>query len=73
MAANNDAAIALYNSTIQDMRTIGLDFVVAFMAESYQAAKTAVGVDFAWPAYQAGYVAPTTGPNGDFNCYKYKD
>lgn len=73
MASNNTDALALYDNAVQAMKNNGLDFVVSFMAQSYQRAKTAVGVEHAWPAYQAGYQAPVTGANGDFSCYKYKN
>jgi hypothetical protein len=73
MATNNTDALALYDNAVQAMKNNGLDFVVSFMAQSYQRAKTAVGVEHAWPAYQAGYQAPVTGANGDFSCYKYKN
>lgn len=72
-AANNEKAIEVYNKTIQSMKSNGLDFVVSFMANGYQASKTALGVEVGWPAYQDGYVAPTTGANGDFSYYKYKN
>lgn len=72
-AENNTKALELYASTVQSMKNNGLDFVVSFMAEGYQASKAALSVEKGWPAYQDGYVAPTTGANGDYSYYKYKD
>lgn len=72
-AENNTKALELYASTVQSMKNNGLNFVVSFMAEGYQASKAALNVEKGWPAYQDGYVAPTTGANGDYSYYKYKD
>ena len=72
-AANNEKAMEVYNKTIQSMKSNGLDFVVSFMADGYKASKAALGIEVGWPAYQDGYVAPTTGANGDFSYYKYKN
>ena len=72
-AKNNEAALNVYNKTVQSMKSNGLDFVVSFMADGYQASKKALGVEVGWPAYQEGYTAPTTGANGDFSYYKYKN
>lgn len=72
-AENNTKALELYASTVQSMKNNGLNFVVSFMAEGYQASKAALNIEKGWPAYQDGYVAPTTGANGDYSYYKYKD
>jgi putative aldouronate transport system substrate-binding protein len=72
-AKNNEEALKVYNKTVQSMKSNGLDFVVSFMANGYQASKKALGVEVGWPAYQDGYTAPTTGANGDFSYYKYKN
>lgn len=72
-AANNEKALEIYASTVKAMKDNGLDFVVSVMAEGYQKAKTALGVEKGWPAYQDGYVKPHTSANGNPDYYKYKE
>lgn len=65
-ASSEKEALAKLDSTLESMKANDLEFVVSFMSEGYEKAKEAAGVSKGWPAYQEGYVAPSTGPNGDF-------
>lgn len=47
-----------------------LDRVIEFNAKSYQRAKDALGLEYAWPKNLSTYVSPKTGPNGDFSYWR---
>lgn len=69
-AANETKALERLDSTLASMRENGLEFVVSFMSEGYDRAKTAAGVTVGWPAYREDYVKPVTGANGDFSYWQ---
>ena len=75
-ASSEEEAIKKYNETIEEMKSRGLDDVIAFNARSYQTAKKAAGVTVAWPPYRENYQSPTAkdgskiGPNGDFSYWE---
>lgn len=67
---NNEAAIKKYRDTIKIMYNNNLADVISFMNSSYQRTKSVLNITKGWPAYQEGYVAPVTGPNGDFSYWQ---
>lgn len=67
---NNEAAIKKYRDTIKIMYNNNMADVISFMNSSYQRTKSVLNITKGWPAYQEGYVAPVTGPNGDFSYWQ---
>ena len=56
-----------YNNAIKYAKKQGLDEVVNFYKVSYQNTLSVLGLTRGYPTHQEGYVAPVTGPNGDFS------
>ena len=56
-----------YNNAIKYAQKQGLDEVVNFYKVSYKNTLQVLGLTRGYPTHQEGYVAPQTGPNGDFS------
>jgi len=71
-AKSKDAAIDVYNKTVETMNKYGLDLIIELNAQAYQTAKEKLGVSIAYPPYMEGYnVKPDRlHPNGDFSYYR---
>lgn len=70
-ASTKDQSRAYYDQGINYMRkNCMLDEVIEFNARSYQRAKEALNLEFAWPKNLDSYVSPVTGPNGDFSYWR---
>lgn len=60
-----------YDSAIAYAKRQKLDEVTAFYAESYQATKALLGVEYGYPQHKADYQEPEwKGPNGDFSYWR---
>jgi putative aldouronate transport system substrate-binding protein len=71
-AASQAAAITEYNGAVTAITARGLELVATMSNEAFQAAKTKLGIERAWPPFQEGYVSPLdrTQPNGDLTRYR---
>lgn len=63
-ASNYETA---YDSAIAYANRQGLNEVVTFYKTSYQNTLSVLGLTRGYPSHKEGYVAPTTGANGDFS------
>lgn len=70
-SSTKEQAKQYYDQGIAYMRkNCMLDRVIEFNAKSYQRAKDALGLEYAWPKNLNTYVSPKTGPNGDFSYWR---
>jgi putative aldouronate transport system substrate-binding protein len=58
---------ATYDDALAYAKKQGLDSVIEFYKKDYVSTKEVCGVTYGYPSHQSGYVAPVTGPNGDFS------
>lgn len=70
-SSTKEQAKQYYDQGIAYMRkNCMLDRVIEFNAKSYQRAKDALGLEYAWPKNLSTYISPETGPNGDFSYWR---
>ena len=59
--------LTAYENAISYAKKQGLDDVVDFYKVSYANTLDVLGLERGYPTHRPGYVAPVTGPNGDFS------
>lgn len=71
-AVNATEAKSVYRQTVDLLNKRNLALVIEMNAAAYKATKEKLGISFAWPPYQEGYVNPLdrTQPNGDLSLYR---
>ncbi len=69
MAANNEMAMRLYDSTLQKAKNKGYERWVAYQNASFKAYKEELGIKYAFPMNDPEYVAPAVKLRGYYDDY----
>ena len=71
-ASSKAKALEIYETTINTMNKYNFELVITMLQEAYIKTKAKLGLVYAWPPYQEGYVnsVDRTKPNGDESYYR---